>query len=501
MSDQVKKAWICNVCGYVHRGPEPPDTCPVCGASSDDFEPYEEAPEAPAAVSSQWRCLVCDYVHQGDVPPEKCPLCSAPAGRFEPFEGAGPDAEGDGACSRAVVIGGGIAAVSAVEALHQAAPHAEITMISTESGLPYYRLNLTRYLAGEVQAEDLPIHPESWYGDNNAHLRMGTSVDAIDLDGRQVALADGAAVSFEKLIIAAGAHPFMPPIPGASREGVFTVRTILDADALLAAVSRGGRCVCLGGGILGLETAGALAKRGVQVELLEGVPRLLPRQLNEQAAEILEGYVNGLGIKVRTGVSVEAFLGDERIRAVRLEDGAEIPADAVCVTTGVRPNSYLARRAGLRVNHGIIVDNLMRTSHPDVFAAGDVAEHGGILYGLWMPALYQGSMAGANAAGTEREFGGMPRANTLKVLGLDLFSIGVAVPEDASYRSSSEEREGGYFHFVFRDTHLVGAILLGDTSLAAAVSKAIEHRADFSALLRGRPSVAAILGHLAQNAQ
>ena len=153
------------------------------------------------------------------------------------------------------------------------------------------------------------------------------------------------------------------------------------------------------------------------------------------------------------------------------------------IATGIRSNSHLARRAGLEVNQGVVVDNLLATSHPDVFAAGDVAEHHGQVYGIWGPSQYQGSIAGMNMAGGCVEFGGIPRSNTLKVLGLDLFSIGQINPEDASFRAFDHEADGRYFRFVFRDNRLVGAVLLGDTKLTAAVKKAVESGADFSELL------------------
>jgi nitrite reductase (NADH) large subunit len=160
----------------------------------------------------------------------------------------------------------------------------------------------------------------------------------------------------------------------------------------------------------------------------------------------------------------------------------------VVIATGIRPNSHLARRAGLEVNRGVVVDNRLATSHPDVFAAGDVAEHHGQVYGIWGPSQYQGSIAAMNMAGGAAEFGGIPRSNTLKVLGLDLFSIGQINPEDASFRTFDHEADEHYFRFIFRDNRLVGAILLGDTKRTAAVKQAVESGADFSALLAKCPT-------------
>jgi nitrite reductase (NADH) large subunit len=266
-----------------------------------------------------------------------------------------------------------------------------------------------------------------------------------------------------------------------------------DARQILAACRAGARCVCIGGGLLGLETAGALARQGADVMLLEGFDWLLPRQLNERAGEILSQYVLGTGIKLRTKAITKEIVGDGRVRGICLEDGSTISADLVVIATGIRPNSQLARRVGLEVNQGVVVDNLLRTSHPDVYAAGDVAEYHGQVYGVWGPSQYQGSIAGMNVAGGCVEFGGVPRSNTLKVLGLDLFSIGQFNPQDASFRTFDEEADGRYCRFVFRDNRLVGAVLLGNTKLAATVKQAVESGRDYSELLAKCPGVPEII--------
>jgi nitrite reductase (NADH) large subunit len=205
--------------------------------------------------------------------------------------------------------------------------------------------------------------------------------------------------------------------------------------------------------------------------------------LHQRAGEILNKYVVATGIKLRTKAMTREIVGNGRMRGVLLEDGSVVPAELVVIATGIRSNSHLARRAGLEVNQGVVVDNLLATSHPDVFAAGDVAEHHGQVYGIWGPSQYQGNIAGMNMAGGCVEFGGIPRSNTLKVLGMDLFSIGQINAEDASFQTFDHEADGRCFRFVFRDNRLVGAVLLGDTKLTATVKQAVESGADFSALL------------------
>jgi len=478
-------AWRCGVCGYVHRAGEAPEFCPVCGAARAEFQPYTDV-IAPPPAAARWRCLNCSHVHDAPDPPEVCPVCGAPADCFEAIPAAASTdaAESTG---HVVVVGAGIAGVSAVESISRAAPKAHVTLIGRESALPNYRLNLTRYLAGEISAADLPIHPQSWYDNQGVELLLGSEAAELGLDDRAVVLRDGKRLPFDALVLTVGAHPFIPPLPGSTRDSVVSLRTADDAERITAAVTDGVRCVCIGGGLLGLETAGALAKRGAAVTLLEGHGHLMPRQLCPRAGERLAEHVAAAGITLETNARTEQIVGDERAAGVELTDGRTIPAELVVIATGVRPNSHLARRAGLDVGAGVIVDNHLRTGADNVFAAGDVAEHRGSLYGNWAASQYQGGIAGLNAVGVQAEFGGIPRSNALKVLGVELMSIGTFEPEDASYLVVEGEDDQRYARFVFHDGRLVGAILLGDASAGGTVKQAIETRADFSGLLSKRP--------------
>jgi len=492
--------WVCMVCGYVHRGSEPPETCPVCGAPASDFEKREEKPAEPAAVKpTQWRCLICGYVHVGPEPPTTCPVCGALADDFEALaEKVAVAPAASGAARRVVILGAGIAGLSAAEAAREASPDAEITLISKEPDLPYYRLNLTRYLAGEIEEAALPIHPEAWYAEQRIRLLQGTEATAIDLQKGTVDLGGGNHLGFDRLIVTCGAHPFIPPIPGAEREGVTVLRTLAHAQQIRGALKTDMPCVCIGGGILGLETAGALVRHGVQVTLLEGYDWLLPRQLNQEAGRLLERHVEAMGITIRRRSKPLAILGDKHVQGITLENDTLLPAQLAVIATGVRSNSHLARRAGLEVKQGIVVNSSLSTAHPSILAAGDVAEHHGTLYGLWEPARYQGTIAGMNAVGQANEFGGLPRTNTLKVLGIDLFSIGAIMPTDASFDVIHNEQDGSYYRFLFKDGRLAGAILLGDTALAGTVAKALKEGSDFSALLGKGPTASDVCAALAE---
>jgi len=422
-------------------------------------------------------------------------VCGASAEHFEP---AGLPAVSGDYRGRIVVVGAGIAGVSAAEAARQAAPHAIVNLLSRESVAPYYRLNLTRFLAGDISAGELPLHPAPWYAEHGIDLQLGAEICQADLAAGVVVTTDGRAFPFDRLVLAVGSHPFVPPLEGSDLRGVFTLRTAHDAEVLLEAVERGGQVVCIGGGVLGLETAGALARRGAAVTLLESHEWLMPRQLNRRAAMRLETAVQGLGIRLVKEARTAAVVGGEggAVHGVRLVDGTLLPAAVVVITTGVRPNTSLARRLGLDVATGIVVDSRMRASHPAVHAAGDAAEHNGILYGLWGASLAQGMIAGLNAVGAEIAFQGMPRTSALKVLGLDLVSIGQFQPQDGSWVAIDSEDDDSYRHFVFRDGVMTGAILMGQGQLGPAVRKAVESRQSFAALLRRNASADDIVAAL-----
>lgn len=495
----TNQAWICTVCGYVHQGPVAPDVCPVCGATADLFEPYQEP--APVVESAQaWICTVCGYVHEGSGPPNVCPVCAAGADMFEPYQGeVQAPAASDATAQHVVIAGAGIAGVSAADAVHKAAPEAKITLLSKESDLPYYRLNLTRYLAGEVDAASLALHPADWYRGRNIDLQREAELCRIHPESKQVNLRQGDDLSYDQLILAVGSHPFVPPIPGVQRDNVTTLRTRAQADFILEQGHVDRPCVVIGGGILGLEAAGALAQRGLKVSLLEGFGWLLPRQLNERAGALLAEKARAKGIDILHQAQTKELVGDQRVREVQLANGTTLPAELVIITTGVRANSYTARLAGLDVHNGIVVDNHLQSSVPGILAAGDVAEHHGICYGIWGPAQFQGAIAGMNAVGERSEFGGLPRTNMLKVLGYDMFSIGRFTAEDGSDISVEAQEDDTYSFFLFHDGHLVGAILLGDTTLAAATKNAVEKRIDCSKLLKMNPQARDVLAFLGEH--
>ena len=470
------KTWKCEVCGYIHEGPEPPETCPVCGVGPEMFALLEVVTiTTPKSSATVWRCTVCGYVHVGHEPPDECPKCGVGPELFEPVvdDDVAPEAKaGD---LEIVIVGAGIAGITAADHARKTAPNAKITVISKEPGLPYYRLNLTRFLAGEVDENALILRDARSLDASGITLQEG-EVSTIDRLARTVSLRDGTTLSYDRLVLANGSHPFVPPIMGATRSGVMPFRTLGDARSIIDRAKSGSRSVVIGGGLLGLETAGALRKKGAEVTVIEGFDWLLPRQLPKRAGALLQGQLEALGMTIVCGAKVKEIAGDEEVRAVLLAEGDEIPAELVVLATGVRPNSYLARQCGLTVESGVVVDDSMETSDPHIFAVGDVAEHRGVLYGIWPTSYAQGVVAGVNAGGGQAEFAGMPRSNSLKVIDTDVFSIGEIEPSDGSFDVLEEEEDGIFRRFLCRDGRLRGAVLYGDTAAASPVKDAIENK-------------------------
>ena len=390
---------------------------------------------------------------------------------------------------RVVIVGAGIAGVSAAEAAHSAAPETDITLISEEKNPPYFRMNLTRYLAGELDRTRLDLHKVEWYLQNHINLILDRTVTAINPAEHTVATSGGEVIPYDKLILTAGATPFVPAFAGKDKPGVQTVRTLDDTDYILSASRDHADVVCIGGGLLGLETAGAIAARGAKVTVVEALDWLLPRQLDRTGSLILQDNIQEMGIKVIVPGKTKEIVGEGKVSGVLLEDGTLLPATLVVVSAGIAPNLGLAKAAGIEVKRGILVSDHMETSAADIFAAGDIAEHHSRVYGLWAPAKSMGTVAGKAAVGKKATFPGDPPSAKLKVLSIDMFSIGQFAPSEPSDLLVAKARDGNYACFVFRGGLMIGAVLLGDASWSAEVKQAVEEKRDFSAEFEGKPSV------------
>jgi nitrite reductase (NADH) large subunit len=292
---------------------------------------------------------------------------------------------------------------------------------------------------------------------------------------KKILLSDRLEFEYDRLIIALGAHPFIPPIEGVNEEGIMTLRSAEDAKELIQRIEKNKKVLIVGGGVLGLEAAGALASKGAQVIVAEGSSWLMPRQLNQEASLYVSNSLGKLGIQVEYDFRTSSIRRHKDINfEVISSDGRHVLVDTVVLATGVRPNTYLARKAGLEVDKGLVVDNYMKTSEEDIYGAGDITEHYGISYGLWNIAQYQGKIAALNLLGNKLAFGGVPRSNALKVLDIDLFSIGEIKAVDASYQELVRKDENAYLLMVIRDQQLVGSIAIGYKTVTHKIKKMVE---------------------------
>ncbi|MBN9597642.1 MAG: NAD(P)/FAD-dependent oxidoreductase [Afipia sp.] len=383
-----------------------------------------------------------------------------------------------------VIIGNGMAAARFVDEMaKRALGRYAIAVIGDEPRLAYNRVLLSSVLAGEATSEEIELKPSAWWRDRGVTLTYGCAANSIDLNHRTIHLANGIAVPFSKVVIATGSSAIRLNVPGADLPGVHTFRDSRDVDMLLKLARGRKRVVVVGGGLLGLEAAYGLAKAGSKVTLLHLMDRLMERQLDAPAGALLKRLVEGKGIEVMLGANTRQILGLDDVQAVELVDGRVIAADAVVFAAGIRPNVTLAKDAGVPVNRGIVVDDQLRTGHPDVFALGECAEHRGTCYGLVEPAYEQARVLADHLAGRDALYSGSIVSTNLKVSGVSVFSAGDFLGESgADTLVFNDERRGTYKKLVVADGRLKGAVLVGDTQDALWYLELIRTTASIEAI-------------------
>ncbi len=376
---------------------------------------------------------------------------------------------------KVVVIGGGPVGIRTAQELVQRGQ--QVTVLSGEAVTPYNRVRLTPLLSGDVQFGDIILPDLDTLGDGFT-LVEGMRVVAIDRDTQQVVTADGGTWPFDKLVVATGSNAFVPRIPGVDLPGVFTFRTADDAAALLARSLSARKVAVIGGGLLGLEAAKGMRARGCEVTVIEHEARLMPRQLDSGGGARLALQIEDIGVAVRTGIAVKSIDGEFRVNRLTLSDGSEIQCDTVIVCTGVRANISLAQGAKLAFGRGVIVNDQMQTSDPDIFAVGECSEHQGQMYGLVGPGYAQAEVAAEQIAGNHVAFVGQTPATKLKVIGADVFSAGPVEQLDASAAIKSHVWEDnlGYRRVFLDRGKLVGAIAVGPCPQASRLQDGVEQQ-------------------------
>src|SRR6202453_410526 len=367
-----------------------------------------------------------------------------------------------------VVVGNGMAAARLVDELAKAAlGRYAIAVIGDEPRLAYNRVLLSSVLAGETASHEIELRPANWWRDRGVTLKYGSAVDEIDVGRRELKIANEESIGFSRLVLATGSSPLRLNVAGSDLAGVHTFRDSRDVDLLLTLAARKKRVVVVGGGLLGLEAAYGLAKAGASVTLLHLTDRLMDRQLDAPAAQLLKSLVERKGIKILLNANTARLHGETRVEGVELTDGRRIDADAVIFAAGIRPNIGLAKDAGIAVGRGIMVDDHLQTATPEIFALGECAEHRGICYGLVEPAYEQARVLAQHLAGKTAAYGGSVVATNLKVSGVSVFSAGDFIGAEGSETILlSDVRHGTYKKLVISEGRLTGAVLVGDVESA-----------------------------------
>ncbi len=432
----------------------------------------------------KWRCEICGYIHEGDVPPDICPVCGADTDEFKVIEDI-LKSSGKAGISRIVIIGNGAAGVEAARTIRAQDNAVEIIIFSEESYPFYSRIHLSTFIADESQIGDSTIFPENWYVEQNITVKLETKITDLNVRKKQIVDEKGEKYSYDKLILACGAAPFLPPIQGRDKKGLFTLRNIKDALKIRNAAKLSEVAVVMGGGILGIEAASSLNKLGINTTIIEIADHLMPLQLDATAASVLQKILKQRGLTIKCGNKVEKIIGNSVVTGILLDNGENIAATFVLLSTGIRPNIDLAQKAGILIKRGILVDENMQTSQPDIFAAGDVAEYNGILFGIWPAAVDQGIIAGFNALGISKSYSANKPLHILKVAGIEMTAVGQKSKVDPQDEEiiHLDEKNFQYVKLIHNSHVLLGALVLGVSGIGFRLEKLIKKQTPIEHML------------------
>jgi nitrite reductase (NADH) large subunit len=381
-----------------------------------------------------------------------------------------------------LIIGNGVAGTTAAETIRRQDPHGSISILSEEDIPFYYRIRLNEFIAGEIGEEKLIARKAAWYEEQQITLRLNTRATGLDAARKRVLTGTGEDFAFDRLLLATGSHSFLPPIDGVDRQGVFTLRHIKDARAILAQAEKCEEAILIGGGLLGLEAGNALRRLGKKITVVEFFPRLLPRQLDSRGAALLQKIMEGMGFSFRLAAVTKTITGSSgRADGIVLEDGETMTGQMIIVSAGVRPNLEPAKAGGLACDKGIIVNDRLETSAEAIYAAGDAAEHRGVVSGIWPAAMQQGKVAGANMAGGEADYHGTTPSNILKVAGIEVAAAG-NIDAEGRHESQVAASKTFYKKLVIENNRIIGCVMVGDTTNFNTITRGITEKRDIGTI-------------------
>lgn len=443
----------------------------------------KENPRKKSGARTLVKCLVCGEIFDSSI--EVCPVCGVGKENFVSVEVEENTFRND-TKNCYVILGNGIAGLQAAAAIRERDKTGDIVMVSEEPYRTYHRPMLTKSIMAELDEEQIAVQDASWYEENHIQLVLGKEVTEIQPETHTVILEDGSQFLYTKLIYAAGARCFVPPINGAGKKGVVAIRGLKDVKEIETMLPSVKHVVVIGGGVLGLEAAWELKKSKCDVTVLEAAPMLMGRQLDEPAAELLKKIAKEQGIDIHTGVQVVEFTGEDQVSSVLLADGREFPAELVIVSAGVRANAAVLEKSGVKTEKAVVVNERMETSAADIYACGDCAEFEGINYAIWPEASEQGRIAGANAAGDELVYQEVSSGLSFHGMKTALFAAGDNGKNPNLIYKTVEFKDMGNKHYqklYFLNNRLCGVILIGDVSRMAELTEALEKRASYKEVL------------------
>jgi len=382
-----------------------------------------------------------------------------------------------------VMIGNGMAGVSFVEQLLKLAPNRyEITIIGSEPHPNYNRIMLSSVLAGEATMQDIILNNWDWYKDNGITLHTAQTVTRVDIDGGTVTTDSGLTIPYNELVFATGSVPFMLPLPGADKEGVIAFRDINDCETMMKTAEKYRKAIVIGGGLLGLEAARGLLNLNMEVSVVHVMSYLMERQLDPTASQMLREELERQGMKFLMEKQSDQIIGEERVQGLTFKDGTVEEADLIVMAVGIRPNVQLAKESGIEVNRGIVVNDFLQTSVPNIHSVGECAEHRGNVYGLVAPLYEQGAVLAKKLAGVESAgYQGSVLSTKLKISGVNVFSAGsfMDAPGTKAVRVQ-DDLDGIYKKIVFENGKVVGAVMFGDTIEGSRIFSLIRSGEDCS---------------------
>ena len=370
-----------------------------------------------------------------------------------------------------VVIGNGLVGLRFCEQLIEKDQQQayKIVTFCEEPRAAYDRVGLTQFFAHN-DAEKLMLARKEWYSENHIDLHLADRAVSIDRQNKIIRSQKGEKIPYDKVIIATGSYPFVPSVPGIKNRGVFVYRTINDLEMIIQYAKNSKKAAVIGGGLLGLEAAKAALDLGLETHVLEFAPRLMPRQIDDAGSKILVQKIEELGVQVHLNKATDAVLGESKVTGIRFQDGEELELDMIIVSAGIRPRDELARECDLEVGErgGILVNDSLQTSDPDIYAIGEVALHSGMVYGLVAPGYQMAEVAAASLCQLDQKYQGSDLSTKLKLMGVDVASFGdyEADPQITKCLTFEDPFTGVYKKLVFnpQGTKLLGGILIGDAS-------------------------------------